>query len=105
MIVSRCQYSKTLSGISDQCPVQLNNTYSGVCIVARKQPNVNHIKSLAVFTGHVLSIIVILYKEVDRFTETYEAYTKLRDFKMQIRAQYGNLFLIMKGLYDVFMGG
>jgi hypothetical protein len=27
-----------------------------------------------------LSIIVILYKEVDRFTETYEAYTKLRDF-------------------------
>lgn len=76
---------ENLSGIADQCPVQLNNTLTqAFALLQEKQPDVNHIKSLAVFTEMLLVLSTnsdFIQREVDRFTETYEAYAKLRELQ------------------------
>jgi hypothetical protein len=76
---------ENLIGISEQCPVQLNNTLTqAFALLQEKQPNINHIKSLAVFTEMLLILSTyndFIHREVDRFTITYNAYSKLRELQ------------------------
>ncbi|MCG9792479.1 hypothetical protein [Flavobacterium algicola] len=76
---------ENLIGISEQCPVKLNNTLTqAFALLQAKQPNENHIKSLAVFTEMLLILSTyddFIHREVDRYTEAYEAFNKFRDLR------------------------
>lgn len=76
---------ENLISVSEQCPVRLNNTLTqAFALLQEKEPNKNHIKSLAVFTEMLLILSTydeFIHKEVDRFTEASEAFIKFRNLQ------------------------
>lgn len=76
---------ENLIGISEQCPILLNNTLTqAFALLQEKCPHQNHIKTLATFTEMLLILSTyndFIHSEYSRFYRAYEAFENFRSIQ------------------------
>lgn len=76
---------ENLLGISEQCPIRLNNTLTqAFALLQEKHPHENYIKTLATFTEMLLILSTFdefIHKEYDRFCAANEAFDRFREIR------------------------
>lgn len=73
---------ENLIGISEQCPIHLNNTLTqAFALLQEKNPHHNYIKTLATFSEMLLILSTyddFLHREYNRLYNNYEAFENFR---------------------------
>lgn len=76
---------ENLIGISEQCPIKLNNTLTqAFALLQEKHPQENYIKTLATFTEMLLILSTFddfIHREYERFNDSYEAFQAFKKIR------------------------